>query len=159
MNRGIARNNYLGGPGCNRDILRRSFFSPLYGYFISRLIWTGYEKHVEFHLVHWQGIHIFVYVILYYLDWILEHLEEHSLGIEVLTFFSIDVLSFEWLISFFLKNASIVCHLLIIWHLISNPPKKINSKNWLTILRERYNKLSYKIHSYMNYNINTPLVK
>ena len=41
--RGVARNNYLGGPSCNGDILQRWFFGPLYGYFISRLIWTGYE--------------------------------------------------------------------------------------------------------------------
>ena len=41
--RGVAKNNYLGGPGCNRDILRWWFFSPLYRYFISRLIWTGYK--------------------------------------------------------------------------------------------------------------------
>ena len=55
--------------------------------------------------------------------------------------------------NFFLKNALIVCNLLIIWHLISIPKKKkkINSKNdkltWKTDIIN-YHKNSF-LHSLM----------
>ena len=125
--RGVASNNYL-GPGCIRDILRRWFFGPLYGYFISRLIWTGYE-------IRTSNFILFIdsgFIYLFTWSWITVYpfrFSPWTFGGMLIRHWSINIcfyisLSFELLISFFLKNASIVCRLLIIWHLISIPKKK-----------------------------------
>ena len=133
--RGVDRNNYLGGPGCNRDILRRWFFGPLYGYFISRLIWIGYEiRTLNFILfVDSEFIYLFTW------SWITVYpfrFNSWTFGGMLIRHWSIKICFYRspkfWMTNiFFVKEC--INYLSFAHYLTPNfnppPPKKINTTN------------------------------
>ena len=111
------------------------FWSFVWILYVSRLIWTCYE-------ISRSNFILFVdreFIYLFTWSWIMVYpfrLNSWTFGGTLIRHWSINICFYRlpkfWMTyNFFLKNALIVCHLLIIWHLISIPKKKkkINSKN------------------------------
>ena len=108
--------------------------------YVSRLIWTCYE-------ISRSNFILFVdreFIYLFMWSWIMVYpfrLNSWTFGGTLIRNWSINICFYKlpkfWMTyNFFLKNALIVCHLLIIWHLISIPPpppkKKISKNDKLT---------------------------
>ena len=110
------------------------FQSFIWILYVFRLIWTGYE-------ISTSNFILFIdreFIYLFTCSWItiyLFRLNSWTFGGTLIRHWSINICfyrcpKFWMLISFFLKNASIVWRLLIIWYLISiQKKKKINLKN------------------------------
>ena len=121
-------------------IIFRSFVWIIY---VSRLIWTCYEISGSNFIMFVEFIYLFTW------SWIMVYpfrLNSWTFGGTLIRNWSINICFYKlpkfWMTyNFFLKNALIVCHLLIIWHLISVQKKK--SKN---------DKLTWK-RDIINYNI------
>ena len=104
-------------------IIFRSFVWILY---VFRLIWICYE-------ISRSNFILFIdrrFIYLFTWSWIMVYpirLNSWTFGGTLIRHWSINICFYRlpkfWMTyNFFLKNALIVCHLLIIWHLISIPP-------------------------------------